>query len=83
LSLDAREVISRGLAQQRTLTTIAAELGRSVSTASREIVRNNGPNGYRAARADRLATARTARPRPGKLAADPVLRAWVEDRLHE
>jgi IS30 family transposase len=68
LSLEERETISRGLAQKRTLTVIAAELGRSVSTISREVTRNAGPNGYRAARAERLSAARTARPRPGKLA---------------
>lgn len=37
------------------LTAIAAELRRSTSTVSREVARNNRPNGYRAARADRLA----------------------------
>ena len=81
LSLEERETISRGLAQRMTLTAIAAELGRSVSTVSREVRRNRGPNGYRAARADRLAVARTARPRPGKLAGHPALRGYVEDKL--
>jgi IS30 family transposase len=81
LSLDERETISRGLAQKKTLTAIATELGRSVSTISREVRRNSGPNGYRAARADRLAVARTARPRLGKLAEQPVLRAYVEENL--
>jgi IS30 family transposase len=81
LSLEERETISRGLAQKRTLTSIAAELGRSVSTISREVARNSGVNGYRAARADRLATARTARPRAGKLADEPGLRLYVEDKL--
>lgn len=81
LSLEERETISRGLARKLTLTAIAAELGRSVSTVSREVRRNSGPNGYRAARADRLATLRTARSRAGKLADDPVLRRYVEDKL--
>ena len=83
LSLDERETISRSLAQEKTFTAIAAELGRSVSTVSREVRRNIGPNGYRAARADRLAVARMARPRLGKLAEHPVLRSYVEDRLTE
>jgi IS30 family transposase len=52
-----------------------------VSTVSREMIRNIGPNGYRAARADRLATARIARPRAGKLADDATLRRYVEDKL--
>jgi IS30 family transposase len=81
LSVDERETISRGLAQKWTLTAIAGELGRSVSTVSREVRRNSGLNGYRAARADRLAVARTARPRAGKLAEQPVLRGYVEDKL--
>lgn len=81
LSLEERETISRGLAQRKTLTAIAAELGRSTSTVSREVARNSGPNGYRAARADRIAVLRTGRPRPGKLAEDPLLRRYVEDKL--
>jgi IS30 family transposase len=47
LSLEERETISLGLAQRKTLTAIAAELGRSTSTVSREVARNSGPNGYR------------------------------------
>jgi IS30 family transposase len=81
LSIEERETISRGLARRVTLTAIAAELGRSVSTVSREVRRNSGPNGYRAARAERLATLRTARPRAGKLADDPALRRYVEEKL--
>jgi len=81
LTVEEREAISRGLAAGRTLTAIAAELGRAVSTVSREVARNSGPNGYRAARAQRLATARTARPRAGKLADNPALREVVEQRL--
>ena len=77
LSLEERETISRGLAARKTLTAIAVELGRAVSTVWREVARNSGPNGYRAAGADRLATLRTARPRAG----DPALRRYVEDKL--
>jgi IS30 family transposase len=74
-------VQSGGVRPRRTMTAIAAELDRSVSTVSREIARNSGVNGYRAVRADRLSTARPARPRAGKLADDPVLRSYVEDKL--
>lgn len=81
LSLEERETISRGLAAKRTLTAIACELGRPVSTVSREVERNSGLNGYRAARADRLAVLRTARPRAGKLANNAVLRGYVEEKL--
>ncbi len=52
-----------------------------LSTVSREVARNSGPHGYRAVRADRLAVARTARPRAGKSADLPTLRAAVEDKL--
>ena len=62
-------------------TTLTGELGRSVSTVSREVRRNSGTNGYRAARADRLAMTRTARPRRGELAEHHVLREYVEDKL--
>ncbi len=80
LSLAGREEISRGLIAMLTLTQIAAGLGRSVSTISREANRNSGVNGYRAVRADGLATARTARARPDKLAADVQSRS--SGRMH-
>jgi IS30 family transposase len=81
LSLAEREELSRGLAAGLTLTAIAQSLGRSVSTVSREVARNSGPRGYRAVQADRMAEARTRRPKPAKLAADATLRAHVEQRL--
>ncbi len=81
LSLAEREEISRGLAKGLTLRTIAARLSRSTSTVSREVKRNTTSTGYRAVRADRMAQARTRRPRPPKLAQHPELRAVVEQRL--
>jgi IS30 family transposase len=47
------------------LTVIAASLGCATSTVSREVAHNSGVNGYRAARAERLAVALTAQSRPG------------------
>ena len=41
LSLAEREEISRGLAKGSTLTAIAAQLNRSTSTVSREVMRNS------------------------------------------
>jgi IS30 family transposase len=90
LSLDGRESISRGLAvsrsrglaASRSLTAIAAELGRPVSTISREVLRNSGKSGYRAAATERLAVARTRRARLGKLALDDRLREHVESKLN-
>ena len=81
LSLAEREEISRGLALGYTLSRIAAQLGRSASTVSREVRRNSTASGYRAVRADRMAQARTRRSRPPKLALLPELRAVVESQL--
>lgn len=55
LSLAEREEISRGLPAGRSIRTIAALLGRAPSTVSREIGRNEGPEGYRASQADHAA----------------------------
>jgi len=69
------------LAKKESLTSIAARLGRSVSTVSREVRRNTASAGYRAHQADRMADARTRRPRPGKLASTEALRERVEQGL--
>ncbi|MDX3189075.1 IS30 family transposase [Streptomyces sp. MN03-5084-2B] len=64
------------------LRAIAAELGRPVSTISRELDRNQQPDGtYQPHAAHERATVRRARPKVGKLVADPVLRAIVQDGL--
>ncbi len=65
------------------MTVIAAQLGRSTSTVSREVKRNSISTGYRAVRADGMAQARTRRPRPPKLSEHPELRSVVELRLAE
>lgn len=54
LTLLEREEISRGVASNLFLRTIAAQLGRSPSTISRELTRNGGPEDYRASQADGL-----------------------------
>jgi len=71
LTLAEREVISRGLATQLSARTIAAELGRSPSTISREIHRNGGYSSYRANVADAAAWQRALRPQACKLASHP------------
>jgi IS30 family transposase len=56
LTLAEREEISRGLVARRSIRSIrsiAAALNRSASTVSREIRRNCGARGYRAAAADK------------------------------
>ena len=64
LSEDERILIADGLHSQLSLRAIGRQLGRSASTISREIARNSpAGGGYRPARAQRLATARFARPK--------------------
>ena len=64
---------------------IAERTGRSPSTISRELRRNRDPDSgqYRPFTAHKLAAGRRARPRPGKIAADPVLRQFVAGRLEK
>ena len=69
LTLPEREVISRGLARQLTMRSIAVQIGRSPSTVSREIERNGGYSSYRASVADEAAWQRALRPKACKLAA--------------
>jgi IS30 family transposase len=65
------------------LRQIAARLGRSPSTVSRELARNADPRagGYQPERAHRLAWERQRRPKPSRLAQHPVLRARVQQML--
>jgi IS30 family transposase len=83
LSEDERVAIADGLVLGQSLRAIAAELGRPASTISREVSRNSDPGSgaYHPYRAQRLACARRARPRPGKLELDSELRAFVQGHL--
>jgi transposase, IS30 family len=81
LTLAEREEISRGLAAGYSLRTIATALGRAPSTVSREVAAHGGAGRYRAARADREAWTRAARPKACKLATLPGLRDKVEEKL--
>lgn len=64
---------------------IARRLGRSPSTISRELRRNAATRGggseYRATTAQWHADRRARRPKTAKLAANPRLRGYVQDRL--
>ena len=62
---------------------IGRRMSRAASTVSRELARNADPRagGYQPERADRLAWQRQRRPKPSKLARDPVLRARVQQLL--
>ena len=60
---------------------IAIQIGRSPSTVSRELKRNEGRNKYRAAAADSHAWAEARRPKLCKLATDHRLRCFVARKL--
>ena len=83
LSLAEREEISRGVATGVSLRSIAARLGRSASTVSRELRRNGGHRRYRAAAADKRAWDRALRPKACKLARHGELRRIVAGRLED
>ncbi|WP_373466926.1 IS30 family transposase [Streptomyces umbrinus] len=75
--------IADRLRERTTIRAIAAELGRSPSTISREIRRNRHPtNGqYRPHAAQARADARRPRPKPGKIGQSAELRDFVQDHL--
>jgi len=81
LTTTEREEISRHLARGRTLRAISCALGRSPSTISREVARNQGRAEYRAATADRQAWRRSRRPKPCRLATRLPLRRAVAAKL--
>jgi IS30 family transposase len=83
LSEEERLVIADGLVAGRSGRTIAAELGRSPSTVTREILRNRDPETgrYQPYQAQRRAEQRRARPKPGKLVVNPELKAFVQECL--
>ncbi len=85
LSFAEREEIAILRARDRGVREIARELGRSPSTISRELRRNAATRGggleYRATTAQWHAEMRARRPKPAKLAENPKLRRYVQDRL--
>jgi IS30 family transposase len=80
-----REIISRGLAQKKTIREIARGIGRSASTVVREIWRNSGKTGYRAFSASQRAKTAAASRRKGKskIAKYERLRQYVFEKLKE
>jgi IS30 family transposase len=83
LTEDERIVIADRRRARVSVRTIAAELGRSPSTVSRELRRNAHPGtaDYRPHAAQDRADARRARPKIGKIAACTELRAVVQGWL--
>jgi IS30 family transposase len=83
LSRDERYEIARLRDLGLSVRAIAARLGRSPSTVSRELRRNrHGPSGrYLPEHAHTQAWRRQRRPKPSKIASDPRLRARVQQML--
>ena len=82
LSEDERVQIADLVKAGRGVREIAARLGRSPSTVSRELRRNVGITGrYRPFHAHKLARNRRSRVRPGKIAANPLLREHIQHKL--
>jgi transposase, IS30 family len=82
LSEDERVRLADLHRERRTMREIAALMGRSPSTVSRELARGADTSGrYRPFEAQRRALGRRRVRRPGRLAGDAVLRDWVAERL--
>ncbi|MEU8525606.1 MULTISPECIES: GbsR/MarR family transcriptional regulator [Streptomyces] len=91
LTRQDREGIADGLADGLTYTEIAARLDRPLSTVTREVSRNGGPDGYRADQAQQATQDRARRSRPGRQSsadtgparrvADPDAVQELEDRF--
>jgi len=85
LSLDEREELALLRAERLGVRAIARRLGRAPSTISREVKRNATTRGgsltYRALTAQWKAELAARRPKVAKLAGNPSLRAYVEERL--
>jgi len=85
LSLAEREEIALLRVQAYSMQEIGRRIGRSASTISRELRRNaatrSGGFEYRATTAQWHAERSACRPKASKLALNPALRAYVEERL--
>jgi len=83
--VDERIVIADLRREGRSVRAIAADLGRSPSTISRELARNSHPGSgdYRPHAAQARADARRPRPKTGKIAACPELHDLVQDMLED
>ncbi|MGK5632823.1 IS30 family transposase [Streptomyces sp. URMC 123] len=86
LSESERIHIADRLREKATIRAIAAELGRSPSTVSREIRRNRSVEAggrwcYRPHAAQARADARRPRPKPGKISKNTALRDFIQEGL--
>nr|WP_198151999.1 IS30 family transposase [Kibdelosporangium sp. MJ126-NF4] len=84
LSLAQRVMIADRSRAGISIRKIAAELGCQASTISRELRRNQQPDGtYQPYAAQGLAAARRARPKPRRILTDPGLARLVQDGLDQ
>ena len=85
LTFGEREQIALCCAQELGVREIARRLGRAPSTVSRELRRNAATRGgeldYRATTAQWHAERAARRPKAAKLATNPALRSYVQERL--
>jgi len=83
LDRDKRQELARLRESGLSMRAVAARIGCAASTVSRELRRNADPKTghYLPVQADRMAWDRQRRPKPSKLAANPVLRATVQAML--
>lgn len=85
LSFSEREEIALLRAQEKGVREIARTIGRDPGTISRELRRNAATRGhtreYRASVAQWKADMAARRPKQAKLATNPLLRSYVEERL--
>jgi IS30 family transposase len=85
LSFAEREEIALLRAQGCTMQEVARRIGRAASTISRELRRNaatrSGGLEYRATTAQWHAERSARRPKQAKLAVNPTLRTYVQERL--
>lgn len=83
LTVEERIHIADRWREQAGIRQIAAELGRSPSTISREVRRNANPESgaYRPWAAQRRAEERRPRPKPAKIATNAVLHGYIAAKL--
>jgi IS30 family transposase len=83
MTLDDRIEIRLGLERSESAAVIGARIDRHRSTVWHEVTNNGGPKHYRPMDAYRRAARLSRRPKPTKLAANPVLCAAVVDGLEK
>ncbi|MEV0200004.1 MarR family transcriptional regulator [Nonomuraea sp. NPDC050691] len=81
LTQQDRRNIADGLAEGLTYTEIAARLNRPLSTVTREVARNGGPDGYQADQAHQATRDRARRRLPASAERDPEAVSDLEEQF--